>query len=152
MQQLGVEEPGLVLDAGQQRFERLAIAAPQFVADFGGKVPGDMVDLLKIPGVARKTANVVLGTWFKKNIGVVVDTHVTRISRRWELTQHNDAPKIELGDYRVVEPNAACEFLFGNRRGMSSSNQTQPGDGGGRRVHRVAHRRQRVARHRAHDA
>lgn len=77
-------------------------AAKMIVADFGGKVPGDMEDLLKIPGVARKTANVVLGTWFKKNVGVVVDTHVTRIARRWELTQHNDAPKIEQDLMKII--------------------------------------------------
>jgi endonuclease III len=70
-------------------------AAKMIVNDFGGKVPDDMENLLKLPGVARKTANVVLGTWFKKNIGIVVDTHVTRISRRWEFTDKSDAPKIE---------------------------------------------------------
>ncbi len=61
-------------------------AARKIVSDFGGKVPDTMEELLTIPGAARKTANVVLGTWFKKNEGVVVDTHVTRISRRLELT------------------------------------------------------------------
>src|SRR5580692_5784954 len=61
-------------------------AAIKIVADFGGQVPGDMESLLTLPGVARKTANVVLGTWFKKADGVVVDTHVHRISRRLELT------------------------------------------------------------------
>lgn len=70
-------------------------AARKVVADFGGNVPHTMEDLLSLPGVARKTANVVLGTWFKKNDGVVVDTHVTRISRRLELTQQEDARKIE---------------------------------------------------------
>ncbi len=77
-------------------------AAKMIVADFGGKVPDNMDDLLKVPGVARKTANVVLGTWFKKNIGVVVDTHVTRISRRWELTKHTDAPKIEQDLMKII--------------------------------------------------
>ena len=62
-------------------------AARKVVADFGGNVPQTMDELLSLPGVARKTANVVLGTWFKKNEGVVVDTHVTRISRRLELTK-----------------------------------------------------------------
>jgi len=57
------------------------------VADFGGEVPQEMDQLLTLPGVARKTANVVLGSWFKKAIGVVVDTHVHRISRRWEFTK-----------------------------------------------------------------
>jgi endonuclease-3 len=70
-------------------------AAKKIVSDFGGEVPSDMDQLLTLPGVARKTANVVLGTWFKKGVGVVVDTHVTRISRRLELTKNTDAPKIE---------------------------------------------------------
>ena len=70
-------------------------AARKVVADFGGVVPQTMDELLTLPGVARKTANVVLGTWFKKNEGVVVDTHVTRISRRLELTKSGDAIKIE---------------------------------------------------------
>ena len=70
-------------------------AAKKVVADYGGEVPDDMDRLLTLPGVARKTANVVLGTWFKKPVGVVVDTHVTRISRRLELTRNSDAPKIE---------------------------------------------------------
>jgi endonuclease-3 len=70
-------------------------AARKIVSDFGGEVPSEMDQLLTLPGVARKTANVVLGTWFKKGVGVVVDTHVTRISRRLELTKNSDAPKIE---------------------------------------------------------
>ncbi len=70
-------------------------AAKRIVSDFGGKVPDNMNDLLTLPGVARKTANVVLGTWFKKNVGVVVDTHVQRISRRLELTRNDDPKKIE---------------------------------------------------------
>jgi endonuclease III len=70
-------------------------AAKKIVSEFGGQVPDDMDRLLTLPGVARKTANVVLGTWFRKAEGVVVDTHVTRISRRLELTRNTDAPKIE---------------------------------------------------------
>src|SRR5213082_1302854 len=65
-------------------------AAKRVVSDFGGQVPDEMDQLLTLPGVARKTANVVLGTWFKKGLGVVVDTHVTRISRRLELTKQNE--------------------------------------------------------------
>jgi endonuclease-3 len=79
-------------------------AAKKIVSDFGGKVPDSMDDLLTLPGVARKTANVVLGTWFGKGVGVVVDTHVTRISRRLELTKNTDAPKIEQDLMRVVPP------------------------------------------------
>jgi endonuclease-3 len=77
-------------------------AARKVVADFGGNVPQTMEELLSLRGVARKTANVVLGTWFKKNDGVVVDTHVTRISRRLELTKQEDAKKIEEDLMRII--------------------------------------------------
>ena len=58
-------------------------AARKIVADFGGEVPRDMEELLTVPGAARKTANVVLGTAFGIAVGVVVDTHVQRIARGW---------------------------------------------------------------------
>lgn len=77
-------------------------AAKKIVADFGGQVPDEMDKLLTLPGVARKTANVVLGTWFKKAEGVVVDTHVHRISRRLELTTQEDPQKIEQDLMRVI--------------------------------------------------
>jgi endonuclease III len=77
-------------------------AAKRVVSEFGGEVPDDMDKLLTLPGVARKTANVVLGTWFRKAEGVVVDTHVTRISRRLELTKNTDAPKIEQDLMKVI--------------------------------------------------
>ena len=70
-------------------------AAKMLVEKFGGEVPSTMEELLELPGVARKTANVVLGTWFKKAAGVVVDTHVHRISRRLQLTREDDPKKIE---------------------------------------------------------
>jgi endonuclease-3 len=77
-------------------------AAKKLVADFGGEVPAEMDKLLSLPGVARKTANVVLGTWFGKAEGVVVDTHVYRISRRLELTTNTDVQKIEQDLMRVI--------------------------------------------------
>jgi len=77
-------------------------AAKKIVSDFGGQVPDDMEKLLTLPGVARKTANVVLGTWFRKADGIVVDTHVHRISRRLELTTQDDPGKIEQDLMRVV--------------------------------------------------
>ena len=61
----------------------------------GGRVPDTMEELVLLPGVGRKTANVILGTAFGKNEGVVVDTHVQRIARRLALTRHEDAEKIE---------------------------------------------------------
>jgi endonuclease-3 len=70
-------------------------AARVLVEKHAGRVPESMDALLELPGVARKTANVVLGTWFKKTTGVVVDTHVLRISRRLGFTRHEDPKKIE---------------------------------------------------------
>jgi len=77
-------------------------AAKKIVSDFGGQVPDDMEKLLTLPGVARKTANVVLGTWFKKAEGVVVDTHVHRISRRLELTKESEPQKIEQDLIKII--------------------------------------------------
>ncbi|WP_263417402.1 endonuclease III [Terriglobus albidus] len=70
-------------------------AAKAVVEKFGNKVPQTLEELITLPGVARKTANVVLGSWFGIAVGVVVDTHVLRISRRLELTKHTDAVKVE---------------------------------------------------------
>ena len=77
-------------------------AAKKVVTDFGGQVPLNMDDLLSLPGVARKTANVVLGSWFKIAEGIVVDTHVHRISRRLELTTNTDPRKIEQDLMRII--------------------------------------------------
>jgi endonuclease-3 len=85
-------------------------AARKLVADFHGEVPHTMDELLTLPGVARKTANVVLGTWFHKNDGLVVDTHVTRISRRLELTRHENAEKIEQDLMQIVPRERWTEF------------------------------------------
>ena len=63
--------------------------------EFGGKVPQTMEEMLRIPGVARKTANVVLGSWYGIAVGVVVDTHVLRLSRRLELTKETTPEKVE---------------------------------------------------------
>ena len=73
------------------------------VEKFGGKVPEEMEDLLQLPGVARKTANVVLGTAMKKNVGVVVDTHVSRLTQRMGLTKQTTPEKIELDLMGLVE-------------------------------------------------
>jgi endonuclease-3 len=77
-------------------------AAKKIVSEFGGEIPDEMDKLLTLPGVARKTANVVLGTWFKKGVGLVVDTHVTRIARRLELTNNTDPAKIEQDLMKVI--------------------------------------------------
>ncbi len=85
-------------------------AAKKLVQEFQGRVPDTMEELLTLPGVARKTANVVLGTWFRKAAGVVVDTHVHRISRRLELTRETDPPKIERDLMRVVPQEKWIDF------------------------------------------
>ena len=77
-------------------------AARKLISEFGGEVPRTMDELLQLPGVARKTANVVLGTWYKIADGVVVDTHVQRISRRLELTKNEDPQKIEQDLMKVI--------------------------------------------------
>jgi len=85
-------------------------AARKLVSDFGGEVPNDMEKLLSLPGVARKTANVVLGTWFHNATGVVVDTHVTRISHRLELTREQTAEKIEQDLMRIIPRERWIDF------------------------------------------
>jgi endonuclease-3 len=70
-------------------------AARKILADFGGRVPRSMEELLTVPGAARKTANVVLGTAYGIASGVVVDTHVQRIAQRLDLTKNTDPGKIE---------------------------------------------------------
>jgi len=69
--------------------------ASGLMRDHGGEVPADIDALVALPGVARKTANVLLGTAFGLNVGVVVDTHVHRISHRLGLTRHHDPKKVE---------------------------------------------------------
>jgi endonuclease III len=70
-------------------------ASKTLVEKFGGQVPRTMEEILTLPGVARKTANVVLGTAYGIASGVVVDTHVIRLSRRLDLTRNEDPKKIE---------------------------------------------------------
>jgi endonuclease-3 len=77
-------------------------AARKILTDFGGEVPRDIDELLTVPGAARKTANVVLGTAFGIASGVVVDTHVQRISRRLGLTKETDPVKIEKDLMKIV--------------------------------------------------
>ncbi|HEX9610751.1 MAG TPA: endonuclease III [Gemmatimonadales bacterium] len=69
--------------------------AQALVERHGGHVPDTMEELTRLPGVGRKTANVILGTWFGKNDGVVVDTHVHRLTRLLKLTTNDDPVKIE---------------------------------------------------------
>ena len=76
--------------------------AQALVERHGGAVPQTMEELTALPGVGRKTANVILGTWFKKNEGVVVDTHVHRLTRLLKLTRQDDPVKIEQDLMEIV--------------------------------------------------
>jgi endonuclease-3 len=77
-------------------------AAKKILADFGGEVPRTIEELVTVPGAGRKTANVVLGTVYGIATGVVVDTHVQRISRRLDLTKHTDPVKIERDLMKII--------------------------------------------------
>ncbi len=77
-------------------------AARRVVDAFGGAVPKTMEELLTIPGAARKTANVVLGTAYGIAAGVVVDTHVGRIAQRLDLTQNTDPVKVEQDLMKII--------------------------------------------------
>lgn len=77
-------------------------AARVMLEKFGGAVPNTMAELLELPGVARKTANVVLGVAFQVADGIVVDTHVSRLSQRLKLTRQKDPTKIERDLMEVV--------------------------------------------------
>jgi endonuclease-3 len=89
-------------------------AARTIVERFGGNVPDTMDELTTLPGVARKTANVILGAWFNKNEGVVVDTHIGRLAHRlrltWRSRDDKDAAKIEQ-DLMEVFPRDQWTFV-----------------------------------------
>jgi endonuclease III len=79
--------------------------AMALIEKYGGQVPRTMDELTGLPGVGRKTANVVLGNAFGENIGVVVDTHVSRLSQRLGLTKHADPVKIEQDLMKIIPQN-----------------------------------------------
>ena len=85
-------------------------AAKTILANFGGEVPREMDQLLTVPGAARKTANVVLGTAFGIASGVVVDTHVQRISNRLDLTKESDPKKIEQDLMKLLPKEKWIQF------------------------------------------
>jgi endonuclease III len=88
----------------------LSGAARRIVEDFSSKVPGTMQELLSLPGVARKTASVVLGVAFKRAEGIVVDTHVLRLSRRLELTINIDAKRVEQDLMKIIPHERWIDF------------------------------------------
>ena len=78
--------------------------------EFGGKVPQTMEEILRLPGVARKTGNVVLGSWYGIAVGVVVDTHVMRLSRRLELTKETSPEKVERDLVKIIPQDRWIAF------------------------------------------
>ncbi len=85
-------------------------AARVVVEEFGGEVPQTMEEMLRLPGVARKTANVVLGSWYEIASGVVVDTHVLRLSRRLELTVNDEPVKVEKDLSKIIPQDRWIAF------------------------------------------
>jgi len=85
-------------------------AARRILADFGGAVPKTMEELLTVPGAARKTANVVIGGYFRIPAGVVVDTHVQRISQRLDLTKQTNPVKIEQDLMKIIPKQNWIDF------------------------------------------
>jgi endonuclease-3 len=85
-------------------------AARVVTEEFGGRVPETMEEILRLPGVARKTGNVVLGSWYAIPSGVVVDTHVLRLSRRLELTANDEPVKVEQDLIRIIPQDRWIAF------------------------------------------
>lgn len=86
----------------RNKTKSIRAATSKIAEDYGGKVPDTMEELHGLPGVGRKTANVVLGNAFHKNEGIVVDTHVIRLCERLRLTRETDPEKIETDLMRLV--------------------------------------------------
>jgi endonuclease III len=106
------EIEGLIRSTGffRAKAKNIQGAARMVTEEFGGKVPETMEELLRLPGVARKTANVVLGSWFGIAAGVVVDTHVLRISRRLELTKETTPVKVEQDLMKIIPQDRWINF------------------------------------------
>lgn len=89
----------------RNKAKNIIAAAKSMISQFGGKVPDTMEKLILLPGVARKTANVVLFHAYGKNEGIAVDTHVRRISGRLAFTKNTDPVKIEQDLMRLFDRN-----------------------------------------------
>ncbi len=94
----------------RNKAKNIKAASRDIAEKHGGEVPRDMDQMVALAGVGRKTANVVLGTAFGMATGVVVDTHVTRLSRRLGLTMHTDATKIEQDLMAIVPKSEWVDF------------------------------------------
>ena len=86
----------------RSKAKNIIAASKKIIKDFGGVVPDNMQDLITLAGVARKTANIVLSSGFKKTEGIAVDTHVKRLSKRLGLSKEADPNKIEQDLMKIV--------------------------------------------------
>lgn len=103
-------------------------AAQKILADFGGEVPRTLEELITVPGAARKTANVVLGTAYGIATGIVVDTHVQRIARRLDLTTEKDPVKVERDLLKVIPEDKWIIFshqVIHHGRGLCKARKPQ---------------------------
>jgi endonuclease-3 len=87
-------------------------AAAKIVSDFGGRVPDTMAELIRLPGVARKTANIVLSSAYRKAEGIAVDVHVKRLSGRLGLSTQEDPEKIERDLMEIVPKKHWLDFNY----------------------------------------
>ena len=115
--------------------KNIQAAAKKVLKDYDGKLPKTMEEMLTIPGVARKTANVLLGTLFDIYEGIVVDTHMIRFSRRFGLTDYKDAVKIERDLIEILPKKEWYQFsyrvvdygrMYGNPRGQKDLHEKDP--------------------------
>lgn len=115
--------------------KNIKAAAKKVINDFNGRLPKTMEEMLTLPGVARKTANVLLGTLFNVYEGIVVDTHMIRFSRRFGLSKHKDAVKIERDLMEIVPKKEWYIFsylvvdygrMYGNPRGKRELHEKDP--------------------------
>lgn len=115
--------------------KNIQAAAQKVLEDFSGRLPRTMEEMLTLPGVARKTANVLLGTLFRIYEGIVVDTHMIRFARRFDLSDFKDAVRIERDLMEIVPKKEWYQFsyfvvdygrLYGNPRGKKDLHDTDP--------------------------
>jgi endonuclease III len=106
-------------------------AARKILADFGGEVPRTMEELLTVPGAARKTANVVLGSGFGIASGIVVDTHMVRLANRLDLTRESDPVKIERDLVKIIPQERWIAFshqMIHHGRGLCPARKPRCGE------------------------
>ncbi|MBU1006029.1 MAG: endonuclease III [Candidatus Omnitrophica bacterium] len=96
----------------RNKAKNIIAASKMIVADFGGSVPDTMRELMMLPGVARKTANIVLSSGFKKSEGIAVDTHVKRLSGRLGFSGETDPNKIERDLLKLVPKKDWLDFNY----------------------------------------